>query len=164
MDFFLFLYKRYCMGDRNIINGVITVSFMPFLDFYKQMLPWLLFAVILIIADCRFGCAAARKRGEKVRGSRKWRRSINKSIDYLCWITVAYLCSHSVGEVVGKPVVSMVVIFIVYGIELTSCINNYLEAKGITKRIDFFKVFKKGTEKIPLGDVFEDSDTNEKKD
>ncbi len=149
------------MNERNIINGAVTVTFAPLVNFYEQMLPWLLFAVILIIADCRFGCAAARKRGELVRGSRKWRRSINKFIDYLCWITVAYLCSHSVGEVVGIPVVSMVVLFIVYGIELTSCINNYLEARGITKKIDFFKVFRKGTEKIPLadnlGDVFEDT-------
>lgn len=150
------------MNERNLINGAFTVTFAPLFNFYDQMLPWLLFAIILIVADCRFGCAAARKRGEKIRSSRKWRRSINKFIDYLCWITVAYMCSHSVGEVVGKPVVSMIVIFIVYGIELTSCINNYLEAKGIAKRMDFFKVFKKGTEKIPLaddlGDVFEDTE------
>lgn len=150
------------MQERNLINGAIVATAAPLIEFYNQMMPWLMFAVVLIIADCRFGCAAARKRGEKIRSSRKWRRSINKFIDYLCWITVAYLCSHSVGEAVGTPVVSMIVMFIVYGIELTSCINNYLEAKGITKRMDFFKVFRKGTEKIPLadnlGDMFEDTD------
>ena len=149
------------MQERNLINGAMVVTLTPLIEFYNQMLPWLLFAIILIIADCRFGCAAARKRVETIRGSRKWRRSINKFIDYLCWITVAYLCSHSVGEAVGTPVVSMIVMFIVYGIELTSCINNYLEARGVTKRIDFFKVFKKGTQKMPLadnlGDMFEDT-------
>lgn len=153
------------MQERNLINGAMVVTLTPLIEFYNQMLPWLLFAIILIIADCRFGCAAARKRGETIRGSRKWRRSINKFIDYLCWITVAYLCSHSVGEAVGTPVVSMIVMFIVYGIELTSCINNYLEARGVTKRIDFFKVFKKGTQKMPLadnlGDMFETKQDDE---
>lgn len=156
------------MQERNLINGAIVVTAAPLIEFYNQMIPWLLFAIILIIADCRFGCAAARKRGEKIRSSRKWRRSINKFIDYLCWITVAYLCSHSVGEAVGTPVVSICVMLIVYGIELTSCINNYLEAREVAKKIDFFKLFKKGTEKVPLadnlGDVFEDTKPDDKEE
>jgi hypothetical protein len=109
-------------------------------DFYDSLTPWLLFGLALIIADLRFGIKKAAKRGEEIRGSTAWRRTINKMADYFCWVTLAGLCGRSVGVVLGIPVVSMALLLIIYGIEISSCLNNYFEYKGIKKRFNFFKL------------------------
>lgn len=109
-------------------------------DFYDSLTLWLLFGLALIIADLRFGIEKAAKRGEEIRGSTAWRRTINKMADYFCWVTLAGLCGRSVGVVLGIPVVSMALLLIIYGIEISSCLNNYFEYKGIKKRFNFFKL------------------------
>lgn len=83
---------------------------------------WMLIAVILCIAaDFRFGWGECAKRYEqakvsgnavlidkyKWRGSRAWRRTVNKFFDYLMWITV--------GMVVGKAILSGLDIPYIYG-------------------------------------------------
>lgn len=112
-------------------------------DFYGPMMPWLMLALALIITDLRFGVRAAHKRGEAVRHSRMWRRTVAKAFDYFCWVTVAGLCGRSIGEILGVPVVSMGLLLLIYGIEISSCVNNYFEYKGIAKRFNFWKLIKR---------------------
>lgn len=131
------------LQQRNIINGATTTLLAPLLEFYSKLTPFLLLAIALIIVDCRFGIAAARKRGEKIRPSRKWRRSINKLVDYVCWVTLAGLFGNAYGEILGIPILSALFILIVYGVEISSCFNNYFESKGIKKRINIFKLFNR---------------------
>lgn len=64
-------------------------------------------------------------------------------MDYLCWVTVAEVCSRTFGVSIGVPVVSLAVLFIIYGIELSSCVNNYLEYKGTRKKFNFFRLIGK---------------------
>ena len=97
------------------------------------MSPFLLLALVLIVADTRFGVAAARKRGERIRPSRKWRRAVNKLVDYICWVTLAGIMGRTFGEVLGIPLLSALTLLLVYGIELSSCFNNYFEYRGIKK-------------------------------
>lgn len=83
---------------------------------------WLILAVLVcIVADFRLGRGEAAKRFSqaeadgnrtlmdkyKWRGSRAWRRSVNKVFDYLLWIIV--------GEVVGKALLSEVGVDYSYG-------------------------------------------------
>lgn len=131
------------LEERNIINGATTTLLAPLLEFYSKLTPFLLLAIALIIVDCRFGIAAARKRGEKIRPSRKWRRSINKLVDYVCWVTLAGLFGNAYGEILGIPILSALFLLIVYGVEISSCFNNYFESKGIKKRINIFKLFNR---------------------
>ena len=72
-----------------------------------------------------------------------WRRTFNKMVDYLCWVTLAEVCSRTFGITIGVPVVSMAMLFIIYGIEINSCVNNYLEYKGVKKKLNFFKLVGK---------------------
>ena len=72
------------MQDRNVIGGATAALLSPFVGFFEGLLPFLMLALILIIVDSRFGILAARKRGEVIRPSRKWRRAINKLVDYIC--------------------------------------------------------------------------------
>lgn len=72
-----------------------------------------------------------------------WRRSLNKIFDYLCWVTFAGLCGRSIGVVMNVPIVSVGTLLVVYGIEISSCMNNYLEYKGIKKKFNFFKLIQR---------------------
>lgn len=129
--------------ERNIINGAIAAMVAPLLDFYNNLLPFFLLAIVLIVVDSRFGIAAARKRGETIRTSRKWRRAINKLVDYICWVTLAGMFGQTFGEILGIPILSALLLLIVYGIEISSCFNNYFEAKGMKKKINIFKLFNR---------------------
>lgn len=112
-------------------------------DFYSHLAWWLLLAAVLVLTDLRFGIMAARKRGETIRCSRAWRRTINKMIDYLCWVTVVEVLSRTFGMTLGAPIVGMCALFVVYGIEISSCFNNYFEYKGIQKKFNFWKLINR---------------------
>lgn len=140
------------MQERNIINGTMAAFVSPFVEFYGALLPFLILAIVLIIADTRFGVEASNKRGETFRPSRMMRRAINKLVDYICWITLAGVIGNAFGTVLGIPILSALILLIVYGIELTSCFNNYFEFKGINKQINIWKLFGKKE----LEGVFED--------
>ena len=128
------------MGERNVLMASTTVILSPLVEFYDKMLPWIMLAAVLIVVDCRFGVKAAVARKEKIRISRMWRRSLNKLVDYVCWVTLAGLCTQSFGVALGVPIVSVGLLFVVYGIEISSCVNNSFEYKGIHKRLNFWRL------------------------
>lgn len=131
------------MNDSTNIATTAAAMFMAGVcAFYEPLEWWMLLAAALIIADLRFGVLAAKARGEEVRRSRMWRRTLNKAFDYFCWITVAGMCSRTMGKVLGAPVVAVGILLIIYGIEINSCVNNYFEYKGIRKRFNFWKLLK----------------------
>lgn len=143
------------MQERNIINGTTTTMVASLLDFYQSLIPFILLAIVLIIVDSRFGCAASRRRGETIRLSRKWRRAINKLVDYICWVTLAGLFGQTFGTVLGIPILSALLLLVVYGIELSSCYNNYLESRGINKKVNIFKLFNRSDVENCIEDVEE---------
>lgn len=129
--------------ERSVINGFTSVLLSPVVEFYGNLSPFVLLAVVLIVADTRFGCAAARKRGERIRPSRKWRRAVNKLVDYICWVTLAGIMGKTFGDILGIPLLSALMLLLVYGIEISSCFNNYFEYRGIKKRINLFRLFNR---------------------
>ena len=116
---------------------------MPLLDFYENLLPYIVLAIALIIVDSRFGIKASRKRGETIRPSRKWRRAINKLVDYVCWVTLAGVFGQAYGSVLDIPALAALMLLVVYGIELTSIFNNYFEYKGMRRKINVFKLLRR---------------------
>ena len=150
------------MQERNIINGATTAMVAPLLDFYNNLIPFILLAIVLIIVDSRFGIAAARKRGETIRTSRKWRRAINKLVDYVCWVTLVGLFGQTFGTILGIPVLSGLLLLIVYGIEISSCFNNYFEYKNIKKKVNIFKLFNRSDVENCIEDVEDTKKEGEK--
>ncbi|MCD8167622.1 MAG: hypothetical protein LUE93_16955 [Bacteroides sp.] len=106
--------------------------------------------IILVLADLRFGIEAARKRKEEIRLSRAVRRTINKIIDYLCWIFVAGAIGMTFGAPFDLPLLPVLVMLVVYGIEINSCFANYFESQGKKVRVNIFKFFSKRTEIIEI--------------
>ena len=142
------------MDERsNILSAFGAAVGATIVDFYSHLGWWLLLAAVLVLTDLRFGIKASQRRGDKIRASRAWRRTINKMMDYLCWVTVAEVCSRTFGVSLGAPVVSMGVLLIIYGIEVSSCFNNYLEYKGIQKKFNFWKLINR----TEISDALEDT-------
>lgn len=141
------------MQDRNIIAAATSMSLTPFIEFYEALTPYIILAIVLILADSRFGVEAAQKRGETIRQSRKWRRAINKLVDYICWISLAGVFSNAYSDVLGIPALSGVMLLIVYAIEITSCFNNYFEFKNIKLRLSFNAIFREWFKKVSDTDV-----------
>lgn len=127
----------------NLFTAALAALGIVLSEFYSHLAPWLLLGMVLVLVDLRFGLLAAKARKEEIRPSRAWRRTVNKMVDYLCWVTLAEVCSRTFGITIGLPVVSMAMLFVIYGIELNSCVNNYLEYKGIKKKWNFFKLVGK---------------------
>jgi hypothetical protein len=117
----------------------------PLVDFYSALMPFLLLAAALIAIDSRFGIQASRKKGIEIRASRAIRRAINKMVDYICWVTLAGMIGRTFGASFGLPLLSVIVLCIVYAIELTSIFNNYFYSKGIKMRFNGIKFFSRIT-------------------
>ena len=131
------------MQERNVISGFTAVLISPLVDFYSELAPYLLLAIVLILLDLRWGLAAAKVRGEAIRASRAWRRTINKTVDYICWVTLAGLFGQAFGEVLGIPLLAGIMMLVVYGIELNSCFSNYFAARGMKLKFNVFKFLGK---------------------
>ena len=131
------------MQERNVITGAMTTIFSPFVDGWESLVAWLIVAFVLILADLRFGVEAATKRGEKIRGSRVIRRTINKMVDYICWISIAWVLGNSFGKIFDIPLTVAIIMLIVCLIEISSIFDNYFEYKGLNKRFNVWKFFSK---------------------
>lgn len=145
------------MQDRNIIQGSIAAFTAPLVEAWDALLPFLLFAVILTFTDLRYGLLAAKKRGENIRKSRAVRRTLNKMVDFICWIAITWCLGHTFTDALGVPIVTIVVLAIIYLIELSSVVDNYFEYKGIDKKVSLSKLFKKVLGKANIEDVLEDT-------
>lgn len=151
------------MQERNIIGGVAASVLSPFIEGWQQMLWFLILAIILILGDLRFGIAAAKKRGERIRPSRAVRRSINKLVDYICWLSIATVVGINFGTVFDVPLLSVIIMAIVCIIELSSIIDNYLEYKGIKKKVNLIKLIAHIFRRPEVEDVLESTEKTEQK-
>lgn len=138
------------MNERNITAGITATALSGFTDFIEPLRWFLLLGLVLIIADLRFGIEAARYRKEVIRASRAVRRTVNKMIDYLCWIFVAGAMGEAFGTSFSIAFLPATVMLVVYGIEINSCYTNYFEAKGKKMKINVFKFFAKKNDIIEI--------------
>lgn len=129
------------MQERNILSGTTATILAPFVDGWESVFTWLIVVIVLIISDARFGCLASKQRGEPIRRSRLIRRSVNKLVDYICWISIAWALSHSFGAIFGIPYVVAIIMLGVCTIEVSSIIDNYFEYRGVKKKINLVRLF-----------------------
>lgn len=142
------------MQERNITSAATSTGLLStFWDFYRPLVPFIILAVVLVLADLKFGVEAAKKRKrdalkagrkyEPVRFSRAGRRTLNKITDYICWVTLAGLFGQAFGQILGIPALAALILLVIYILELSSCFSNYFEARGINKKVNLWKFFSK---------------------
>lgn len=147
-------------AERNVIGGFTATVLAPMIDGWARLIPYIIFAIVLILADLRYGLKAARKRGEEIRHSRAWRRSLNKLVDYICWLSISWFFGLTFGRDFGVPIISYVVLAVIYIIEMQSILDNYLEYKGLNKKVSLWKLFKSLFRKaeVEIEEVVEDKE------
>ncbi len=129
--------------ERNVVNGAMTVALADWLN-YLEPIKWLaMCGIILVFCDLRFGVMAAKVRGEKIRKSRAMRRTINKLVDYTCWILLSVGIEFAFGMSLHIPLIPVFVMLVIYGIELNSVFQNYFDYRGIKAKVNIFNWFKK---------------------
>jgi len=141
------------MGERNIINGFAGTALIADLSNFMIASKWfLILAFLLILVDLRFGVKAAKIRGEKVKKSRAARRTINKIIDYICWIVIAFVIGEAFGKPFDIPLLPILVLLVIYGVEIESIFANYFEYKyeGKKIKVNLMKFFAKKTDIIDI--------------
>lgn len=134
------------MNERNIIQGGVAVFLSQILEIFYPLRWVMLAAAILVLVDLRFGILAARQRGEKIRTSRAIRRTVNKVVDYICWILLSASIGQAFGEPFGLPLLPFLMLLVIFGCEINSCYSNYFEAHGKKISINIFKLFAKKTD------------------
>lgn len=124
-------------------------------------LRWMiLLAVILILSDLWFGISASRVHGIAIRKSRAGRRTLNKLVDYICYILLGAVLGKAIGEPYGMNpiVVSITLMVICYCFEVDSIYGHICEIHGIKKRYSIWRIlFKLLTlEFKDVGEAFKD--------
>lgn len=138
------------MDERNVIGGITAATLSGFLEFLEPLRWFFLLGLVLILVDLRFGIEAAQVRKEKIRTSRAVRRTVNKIVDYLCWIFLAGALGMTFGAPFGITTLPALVMLVVYGIEINSCFANYFESKGKKVKVNIFKFFAKKSDIIEV--------------
>lgn len=124
-------------------------------------LRWMiLLAIILILSDLWFGISASRVQGIAIKKSIAGRRTLNKLVDYICYILLGAVMGKAIGEPYGVDpmVVSITVMVLCYCFEIDSIYGHICEIHGIKKQYSIWKIiFKLFTFKFSeLGEAFRD--------
>lgn len=124
-------------------------------------LRWMiLLAITLILSDLWFGISASKILKIEIRKSRAGRRTLNKLVDYICYILLGAVLGKAIGEPYGmNPImVSITAMILCYCFEIDSIYGHICEIHGIKKRYSIWKImFKLITFKVKeLGEAFRD--------
>lgn len=124
-------------GD-NIISQFITEYSHILID-----LRWMIvLGIVLIISDFWFGISESKKRKKKIRRSSAFRRTLNKTIDYFCYVTLGSLLGKALGEYFGFDTIaiSVSVIILCYAFEIDSIYGHICAIHGIKKHYSIWKL------------------------
>lgn len=124
-------------------------------------LRWMiLLAIILILSDLWFGISVSRVHSIEIRKSRAGRRTLNKLVDYICYLLLGAVLGKALGEPYGidPMVVSITIMVLCYCFEIDSIYGHICEIHGIKKRYSIWEIlFKLITFKFKdLGEAFKD--------
>lgn len=142
-------------------SAAVGLSFIEEMQAMMYDLRWLLLlCVVLIIADLKFGIENSQAHKEVIRASRAMRRTVNKFIDYLCWLMFSAVFAEAFAVPLGidKMTVTVCVMLLACFNEIDSIVQNYHAARGIEgiSLVHFFVNFVKRKNK-DVGEALEET-------
>lgn len=135
--------RRLADAESSVVRGSITITMLGESQYILFELRWmLLLAIALILADFWFGISVSKHLGKPIRRSRACRRTLNKVVDYLCYILVAAFLGMALGDPLGlKPVnIAMVSLLMCYGFEIDSIYSHICELHGVKNGISIWRI------------------------
>lgn len=157
--------------ESNSFNTIFKTGIIGFIsECYAIIfdLRWMiLLAFVLILSDFWFGISVSRMQGIEVRKSRAGRRTLNKVIDYLCYVLLGAVIGKAIGDPYGLNhiTVSITIMILCYCFEIDSIYNHICELHGVKKRYSIWAIlWKLITFKFKdVGEAFQDM-KNQSKD
>lgn len=125
-----------------ISKTFITTLFLECSQMVFELRWMILLGGVLILCDLWFGISASRVLGVDVRKSRAGRRTLNKMIDYLCYIVMGTVLGKAIGDPYGfDPIIIAVSIMILcYCFEIDSIYGHICTIHGLTKQYSIWKL------------------------
>jgi len=98
--------------------------------------------MVLIIADFWFGINESKYLHKPIRRSRACRKTFNKFIDYILYISMGALLGKAFGTPFGwdPMVISAIVMILCYGFEIDSIYGHICVIHGIKTHISIWKI------------------------
>lgn len=127
-------------------DSIRKVMIMPMTVEFIEMfhnLRWMIgLAMVLIIADFWFGINESKYLHKPIRRSRACRRTFNKFIDYILYISMGALLGKAFGTPFGwdPMVISAIVMILCYGFEIDSIYGHICVIHGIKTHISIWKI------------------------
>ena len=128
------------IGDKHIISNTsraVGIGLMATeIEALIYDLRWLIaLSFALIIADFWLGISESKMVGKDIRRSKAWRRTLNKVVDYMCYLMVAGLLGKAIGEPMGMNAlrVASVVMLLTCAWELDSIYGHICVLNGAEK-------------------------------
>lgn len=106
-------------------------------------LRWaILLGIILIFTDFWFGVSESKYLKKEIRKSRAGRRSLNKCMDYFCYIIFGAVAGKAIGDPYGldPKVISITLLLLCYCFEIDSIYGHICTIHGIKKRYSVWKI------------------------
>lgn len=128
-------------------------------------LRWLIaLAVCLIIVDGWLGISESRMKKVEIRKSKAGRRTMNKIVDYICYLMLGGILGMAIGEPLGVNHIAIAAVSMLIAclFEIDSIAGHYCELHGIRNRFSVKKfiislVKKKNKD---VGEALEESINN----
>nr|DAE96634.1 MAG TPA: holin [Caudoviricetes sp.] len=124
---------------RKVMIMPMTVEFIEMFHNLRWMIG---LAMVLIIADFWFGINESKYLHKPIRRSRACRRTFNKFIDYILYISMGALLGKAFGTPFGwdPMVISAIVMILCYGFEIDSIYGHICVIHGIKTHISIWKI------------------------
>lgn len=130
-------------ATESVMKG-ITITFLSESTKILFDLRWMIIlALLLILGDLWFGLSASKIKGEEIRRSRAGRRTLNKIIDYTCYVLIGAAMGKALGDPFGLDpiVIAILVMILCYCFEIDSIYSHICTIHHIEKRYSIWKIF-----------------------
>ena len=144
------------MNERINMSSALKTSIVGFLAEWSHLLwglRWMItLAILLVVSDFWFGISDSRHNDVPVKPSTAVKRTVNKVIDYICYMLIGATLGKAIAEPYGiDPIVTAITIMVFcYGFEIDSIykhicsLHNFEAEYSIWELIWFLVTFRFG--------------------
>ena len=132
------------MNERINMSSALKTSIVGFLAEWSHLLwglRWMItLAILLVVSDFWFGISDSRHNDVPVKPSTAVKRTVNKVIDYICYVLIGATLGKAIAEPYGiDPIVTAITIMVFcYGFEIDSIYKHICRLHDIEPKYDLW--------------------------